>query len=57
MELQPWPRGDWKERTTRCGLIGRKLGLQPMWYKNGKRVIATLIQVMEPRHIFMLSVI
>lgn len=53
-DLSPWVKGEWKRGTTRCGLLGRKIGLQPMWYKNGKRVMATLIQVriMEPKKAF-----
>lgn len=49
-DLSPWVKGEWKRGTTRCGLLGRKIGLQPMWYKNGKRVMATLIQI-EDNHV------
>ncbi len=51
-DLTPWPRGEWlpDERFTRCGLIGRKIGMQPMWLKNGKKVMSTLVQV-EDNHV------
>lgn len=29
----------------RIGLIGRKIGVVPMWYKNGKPFSATMIHV------------
>ncbi len=47
-ELRPWPRGSWDEQgvfTTRVGLIGRKIGVVPMWDNRGRRMTTTLIQV------------
>lgn len=47
-ELQPWPRMAWDdlgEKTKRCGILARKIGVVPMWFNNGKRVAATLLQV------------
>ena len=47
-ELQPWQRGGWdeySERTKRTGLLARKIGVVPMWFANGKRVAATMLQV------------
>ena len=47
-ELKPWPRGTWDEmgiRTTRVGLIGRKIGVIPMWYKNGRPCDVTMLHV------------
>ena len=52
-ELEPWPRGSWIDcdiRTTRVGLLGRKIGVVPMWYKNGKQVLATMLQI-EDNHV------
>ncbi|KAM7534310.1 hypothetical protein Aperf_G00000111439 [Anoplocephala perfoliata] len=31
--------------TQRCGLIGLKIGIYPMWLKNGKRVDCTILQI------------
>lgn len=39
------PRGEWTKRTRRTGLIGRKLGHQPLWDKNGNLIMTTMIQV------------
>ncbi len=44
-ELRPWPRGQWDERATRSGLIGRKIGVVPMWQNDGKKVMATMVNV------------
>lgn len=52
-ELEPWQRGNWDEcgvGTTRVGLIGRKVGVVPMWLKNGKPVLATMLHI-EDNHI------
>jgi len=52
-ELQPWQRGGWdeySERTKRTGLLARKIGVVPMWFANGKRVAATMLQV-EDNHV------
>ena len=47
-DLQPWPRQGWDEygtKSKRCGLLARKIGVVPMWFNNGKRVAATMLQV------------
>ena len=47
-DLTPWPRGSWDEcgtATTRIGLIGRKIGVVPMWLKNGKQVSSTMLHI------------
>lgn len=44
---QPFPRGQWNIKSQRCGLIGRKIGVYPMWNKKGERVVTTLIQVLN----------
>lgn len=41
--LSQWPA--WKPGSKRTGLIGIKLGMMPMWMKNGTRVPVTLIRV------------
>ena len=35
----------WTEGTKRVGAIGVKLGMIPLWLKNGKRVPVTMVQV------------
>jgi len=52
-ELQPWHRGGWDEygaRTKRTGILARKIGVAPMWFANGTRVAATMLQV-EDNHV------
>ncbi len=51
-EFQPWTRGSWDElgeKTNRSGLLGRKIGVVPMWLANGQRVAATMLQVIKLR--------
>ena len=51
-DLAPWPRGEWKEGelTKRTGVIGRKIGLCPLWLKNGRKVMTTMVQI-EDNHV------
>jgi hypothetical protein len=41
------PRGEYKEGSQRTGLIAKKIGVHPMWEKNGERFLATLVQVIN----------
>lgn len=36
---------EWNKNQRRCGLIARKIGVVPIWRKNGKRVMTTMLQV------------
>ncbi|XP_031843504.1 mitochondrial ribosomal protein L3 [Nomia melanderi] len=38
---------EWTRTSMRTGLIGKKIGVYPMWLKNGKRVLSTLIQIVD----------
>lgn len=52
-ELKPWSRGTWEEfgvKTRRIGILGRKIGVVPMWFANGKRVSATMLHI-EDNHV------
>uniref|UniRef100_A0A1I8FNQ0 Large ribosomal subunit protein uL3m n=1 Tax=Macrostomum lignano TaxID=282301 RepID=A0A1I8FNQ0_9PLAT len=33
----------------RCGLVGIKLGILPMWYRNGQKVHTTVVQIPDQR--------
>jgi len=46
-ELAPWNRGSWEPWTRRCGVLGVKIGVQPLWLKNGKFIITTLLHVVD----------
>ena len=49
--MAPWPRGEWNEEfTIRTGIIGRKLGVCPMWLKSGKKVMTTMVHI-EDNHV------
>jgi len=40
-------RGEWHARSVRTGLIGRKIGVYPVWEKSGKKILTTLIQIVD----------
>lgn len=39
------PTVEWKQGMKRTGLIAKKIGVYPLWLKNGKKVSSTLLQV------------
>lgn len=45
LAAESFVRGQWNIKSQRCGLIGRKIGVQPLWTKTGQRLVVTLIQV------------
>lgn len=44
-------KAEWTEGCKRVGAIGVKLGMMPLWLKNGKRVPVTLVQVTTYRSV------
>ena len=38
---------EWNPSSARCGLIARKIGSYPLWTKNGRRVMTTLLQILD----------
>ena len=42
---EPMPKGEWALGIRRTGLIARKIGVYPMWTKDGKKMLTTLLQV------------
>ncbi|CAL1273607.1 unnamed protein product [Larinioides sclopetarius] len=40
-------RAKWTPESVRAGLIARKIGIYPMWTKSGKRILTTLLQVVD----------
>ncbi|XP_023336994.1 39S ribosomal protein L3, mitochondrial [Eurytemora carolleeae] len=46
-EFTPWAKGSWKEGTRRPGVLAVKIGVQPIWLKNGKQIITTLLHVQD----------
>lgn len=39
------PAVEWFPGSKRTGTIARKIGIYPMWLKNGKKVLTTLLHV------------
>jgi len=39
------PIAKWRKGLRRTGLIAKKIGVYPLWLKDGKRVSSTLLQV------------
>jgi large subunit ribosomal protein L3 len=42
---EPVVSGQWSPGVRRSGLIARKIGIYPMWLKNGTKVATTLLHV------------
>ncbi|XP_054164893.1 39S ribosomal protein L3, mitochondrial-like [Oppia nitens] len=40
-------REEWTEESQRCGVIARKIGHYPMWTKSGKRLLTTVVQIVD----------
>jgi len=48
LKVQPIePQMEWTRRSRRTGVIAKKIGIYPMWLKNGKKVSTTLLQVID----------
>ncbi|XP_012234007.1 large ribosomal subunit protein uL3m [Linepithema humile] len=41
------PITEWKPNMKRTGLIAKKIGIYPLWLKNGKKVTSTLLQIVD----------
>ncbi|KAL0118596.1 hypothetical protein PUN28_009341 [Cardiocondyla obscurior] len=41
------PTVEWKVGMQRTGLIAKKIGIYPLWLKNGKKVSSTLLQIVD----------
>ncbi|XP_032122581.1 39S ribosomal protein L3, mitochondrial isoform X2 [Sapajus apella] len=46
---EPWPIHPWEPGSFRVGLVAVKLGMMPLWTKDGQRHVVTLLQ--KPTHI------
>ncbi|XP_051818684.1 39S ribosomal protein L3, mitochondrial [Antechinus flavipes] len=44
---EPWPIHPWEPGSVRVGLIALKLGMMPLWTKDGKKHAVTLLQVQD----------
>lgn len=51
IEVQQLQKQDeWNKYQRRCGVIARKIGVVPMWKKNGTQIMTTMLQV-EDNHV------
>jgi len=46
-ELAPYSPGEWTMWSRRCGVLATKIGVQPLWLKDGRRIITTLLHVSD----------
>jgi len=46
-EFAPWSRGKWEPGTRRPGVLARKIGLQPLWLKDGKIIMTTMLHIQD----------
>lgn len=44
---EPWPIHPWEPGSSRVGLIAVKLGMMPLWTKDGRKHAVTLLQVQD----------
>ncbi|XP_060036231.1 large ribosomal subunit protein uL3m isoform X1 [Erinaceus europaeus] len=44
---EPWPIHPWEPGSSRVGLIALKLGMMPLWTKDGEKHVVTLLQVQD----------
>ncbi|XP_048367568.1 39S ribosomal protein L3, mitochondrial [Sphaerodactylus townsendi] len=44
---EPWPLHQWEPGSKRVGVVALKLGMMPLWTKNGERLSVTLLQVQD----------
>lgn len=44
---EEWPVTAWTPDSLRCGAVGIKLGVHPLWFKDGSYANCTLLQILE----------
>ncbi|KAM4821405.1 large ribosomal subunit protein uL3m [Thomomys bottae] len=44
---EPWPIQPWEPGSSRVGVIAMKLGMMPLWTKDGRKHVVTLLQVKD----------
>lgn len=47
LKTEELPAVEWRKGLQRTGLIGKKIGVYPLWLKNGKRILTTMIQILD----------
>lgn len=44
---EPWPLLPWEPGSRRVGIVAIKLGMMPLWAKNGEKIPVTMLQVQD----------
>lgn len=47
LKKEELPAVEWTPRCKRTGLIGKKIGVSPLWLKDGKKILTTVIQILD----------
>lgn len=47
LKIKQFEIGKYEEGSMRTGVIAKKIGCQPMWTKNGKRLVTTALQIVD----------
>lgn len=47
LKTEELPAVEWHSGLRRTGLIGKKIGVVPLWLKNGKKIMTTMLQVLD----------
>ena len=46
-EVAPYTPGIWRPWSRRCGVLGVKIGVQPLWLKDGRHILTTMLHVTD----------
>lgn len=47
LKIEQVEKCQYEEGSIRCGVIAKKIGVQPMWTKNGQRIVTTVLQIID----------
>lgn len=50
LKVKELPKVQWVPNQRRCGILARKIGVVPLWKKDGKKIMTTMLQV-EDNHV------
>jgi large subunit ribosomal protein L3 len=47
LKVPPIEPKEWKRGIVRCGVVAKKLGIYPLWTKDGTRMCTTVLQIID----------
>jgi len=47
LNIEQFPTAEWRPGLRRTGVIAKKIGIYPLWDKNGKKISTTLLQIVD----------